>query len=123
MDQTFPNVSRTTRPFSLDIDDEIRSTAKVTTATAYKIGDLLTLSAANVLTHAADAGTWDVICGMTLTADEATAAAANGTEIPMYLGGVFNIQAVSIAGTALTTDQYAAAKAKASLNRIELAEI
>ncbi|MHA3082135.1 hypothetical protein ACX1NX_02910 [Acinetobacter sp. ANC 5383] len=123
MTQTyFGDVNRTTRPFSLDASKERRSTAKPTTATAYKVGDLLTLSAANVLTHATDASTWNVICGMDLTAAEATAMAANGGEFPIYHGGEFNIEAISIEGTALTTGQYTAAKAKATLNKIEFVE-
>ena len=56
-------------------------------------------------------------------AAEATAAAANGTEIPVYNGGVFNIEAVSIAGTALATSKYDAARAKASKNNIELSKV
>ena len=84
MTQTyFGDVTRTARPFSLNASKERRSTAKPTTATAYNIGDLLVLSSANVLTHAADASTWDVICGMNLTAAEATAMAADGGEFPI----------------------------------------
>lgn len=119
----FPDVSRTTRAFSLDAEKERISHGLVTTATAYNIGDLLVLSASNVLTHATDESTWDVVCGMTLTAAEATTAATNGTKIPFYLGGSFNIEAISMEGTALTTGQYEAVQAKATLNRIEFAEI
>jgi hypothetical protein len=41
------NTSRTTRPFNLDGKTR-KANAKVTTNTAYKIGDLLSVSAANV---------------------------------------------------------------------------
>ena len=115
--------SHQSRPFNLDVSKTRRANGKVNTATAYKEGDLLAVSAANVLTHATDESTWDVICGATLTAEQATAAAANDTEIPVYNGGVFNIEAVSIAGTALATRKYDAARAKASTNNIELSKV
>lgn len=117
------SASTTSRPLSLDAEKERKANAKVTTNVAYKRGDLLTLSSSNVLTHAADASTWSVICCFDMTQAESTTAASNGTEIPVWTGGVFNIAAVSISGTALATNQYAAARAKATLNRIELAEI
>lgn len=120
---TTVSATHQSRPFNLDVGKTRRANALVTTATAYKEGDLLALSATNVLTHATDASTWDVVCGATLTAAEATAAAAAATEIPVYMGGVFNIEAISIAGTALTTAQYAAARAKASKNNIELSKV
>lgn len=117
------STSHSSRPFNLDVGKTRKTNAKVTTATAYKEGDLLTLSAANVLTHAADASTWSVICGATLTAAEATIAAANGTEIPIYIGGIYSVEAVSISGAALATNQYAAARAQASINNIELSKV
>ncbi|WP_336936511.1 hypothetical protein [Acinetobacter beijerinckii] len=117
------NTSRTTRPFNLDVGKTRKANAKVTTNTAYKIGDLLSVSAANVLTHAADASTWSVICGATLTAAEATIAAANNTEIPIYIAGIYSVEAVSISGTALATNQYAATRAQATKNNIELAKV
>ena len=42
------NTSRTTRPFNLDVGKTRKANAKVTTNTAYKIGDLLSVSAANI---------------------------------------------------------------------------
>ena len=117
------SATTTRRLLILDNDKLRRANAKVTTATAYKKGDLLTLSAANVLTHATDESTWDVICGQDVTAAEATIKAANGIEIPMYFGGVFNIEAVSLNGTLLTTAKYDAARAKATKNKIELSKV
>ena len=118
-----PPISVTSKRLILDNEKLRRANAKVTTATAYKYGDLLTLSAANVLTHATDEKTWDVICGQDVTAAEATIKAADGIEIPMYYGGVFNVEAVSLGGTLLTTVQYAAARAKATKNKIELSKV
>lgn len=118
-----PPISVTSQRLILDNEKLRRANAKVTTATAYKYGDLLTLSAANVLAHATDESTWDVICGQDVTAAEATIKAANGIEIPMYFGGVFNIEAVSLNGTLLTTAKYDAARAKATKNKIELSKV
>lgn len=120
---TTVSTTHNSRPFILDTGKTLKANAKVTTATAYKEGDLLTLSAANVLTHGTDASTWNVICAVTLTAEEATAVASNGTEIPVYIGGVFSIEAISLAGTALATNQYDAARAQASKNNIQLAKV
>lgn len=48
------SVTRETRPFILDVEKLRRANAKVTAAKAYKAGDLLTLSDANVVDLAAD---------------------------------------------------------------------
>ena len=117
-----PPITVTSQRLILDNEKLRRANAKVT-ATAYKYGDLLTLSTANVLTHATDESTWDVICGADVTAAEATIKAADGIEIPVYYGGVFNVEAVSLGGTLLTTAQYAAARAKATKNKIELSKV
>ena len=118
-----PPITVTSQRLILDNEKLRRANAKVTTATAYKYGDLLTLSDTNVLAHATDEKTRDVICGQDVTAAEATIKAANGIEIPMYFGGVFNIEAVSLNGTLLTTAKYDAARAKATKNKIELSKV
>ncbi len=118
-----PPIAVTSVRLILDNEKLRRGNAKVTTATAYKYGDLLALSDANVLTHATDESTWDVICGQDVTAAEATIKAANGIEIPMYFGGVFNIEAVALNGTLLITAKYDAARAKATKNKIELSKV
>ena len=120
---TTVSATHESRPFNLDVGKTRRVNAKVTTATAYKEGDLLALSAENVLTQAADESSWDVICGATLTAEQATEAAAKGTEIPYFIGGVFSVEAVSISGTLLAANKYDAARAKASTNNIELSKV
>lgn len=117
------DVTRSTRPLILDVEKLRRANSLPTTATAYKKGDLLTLSNANVLTHAADASTWDVICGQDVTATQATQMAANGIELPIYYGGVFSVEGVTINGTLLNTNQYLAARAKATKNKIELSKV
>ena len=118
-----PPITVTSQRLILDNEKLRRANAKVTTDTVYKYGDLLTLSAANVLTHATDESTWDVIYGADVTAAEAIIKAADGIEIPMYYGGVFSVEAVSLGGTLLTTAQYDAARAKATKNKIELSKV
>ena len=118
-----PPISVTSVRLILDNEKLRRANAKVATATAYKYGDLLVLSEANVLTHATDEKTWDVICGQNITAAEATIKAADGVEIPIYYGGVFNIEAVSLNGTLLATAKYDASRAKATKNKIELSKV
>ncbi|UXI52678.1 hypothetical protein [Acinetobacter variabilis] len=123
MSQVIPKITVQSKKLVLDNEKLRRANAKVTTATAYKKGDLLTLSDANVLTHAADEKTWDVICGQDVTAAEATIKAADGIEIPVYYGGVFSIKAVSLNGTLLAAEEYDAARAQATKNKIELSKV
>ena len=123
MSQVIPKITVQSKKLILDNEKLRRANAKVTTATAYKKGDLLTLSDANVLTHATDEKTWDVICGQDVTAAEATIKAADGIEIPVYYGGVFSIEAVSLNGTLLAAEEYDAARAQATKNKIELSKV
>ena len=90
---------------------------------AYKKGDLLALTEANVASHATDEKTWDVICGRDVTAAEATAMVTNGVEFDIFYAGKFNAAAVSLNGTKLAANKIAAARAKAIKNRIELAKV
>ena len=119
----FANTTHTNQELSLDAGKERTSSALPTTATAYKKGDLLALSEANVLTHATDEKTWDVICGRDVTAAEATAMVTNGVEFDIFYAGKFNAAAVSLNGTKLAANKIAAARAKAIKNRIELAKV
>ena len=123
MSQVIPNITVQSKKLVLDNEKLRRANAKVTTATAYKKGDLLALSEANVLTHAADEKTWDVICSQDVTAAEATIKAAAGIEIPVYYGGTFSIEAVSLNGTLLAATKYDTARAKATKNKIELSKV
>lgn len=123
MSQVIPKITVQSKKLVLDNEKLRRANAKVTTATAYKKGDLLTLSDANVLTHATDEKAWDVICGQDVTAAEATIKAADGIEIPVYYGGVFSIEAVSLNGTLLAAEEYDAARAQATKNKIELSKV
>ena len=117
------SATTTRRLLILDNDKLRRANAKVTTATAYKKGDLLALSEANVASHATDEKTWDVICGRDVTAAEATAMVTNGVEFDIFYAGKFNAAAVSLNGTKLAANKIAAARAKAIKNRIELAKV
>lgn len=117
------SVTSETRPFILDVTKLRRANAKVTTATAYKAGDLLVLSDTNVLTHATDEKTWNVVCGQDVTTVQATQMALDGVEIPIYFGGVFSIEAVRLSGVYLASAKYDAARAKATLNQIEFSKV
>lgn len=117
------SVTRETRPFNLDVTKLRRANAKVTAAKAYKAGDLLTLSDANVVDHAVDEKTWNVVCGQDVTAVQATQMASDGVEIPVYFGGVFSIEAVCLAGVYLDPLKYDTARAKATLNNIEFSKV
>ena len=75
------SVTRETRPFNLDVEKLRRANAKVTAAKAYKAGDLLTLSDVNVVDHATDEKTWNVVCGQDVTATQATQMAADGVSL------------------------------------------
>lgn len=119
----FANTTTVNQDLSLDVGLERTTTALVTTATAYKKGDLLALSDVNVLTHAVDEKTWDVICKNDITAAEATEMAAASVETPVLYAGKVNVAAVALNGTKLATNKYAAARAKATKNRIELAKV
>ena len=77
------NVTRESRIFILDTEKLRRANAKVTAAKAYKAGDLLTLSAANVVDHAVDEKAWTVVCGRDVSTVEATQMAADGVELPI----------------------------------------
>ncbi len=121
--QYVPPVSFTTKRLVLDNEKLRRANAKVTAGTSYNYGDLLVLSDDNLLTHAADESSWDVICGQNVTAAEATIKAADGIEIPVYYGGVFNVEAVSLNGTLLDKSKYDAVRAKATKNKIEFSKV
>lgn len=94
-----------------------------TTATAYKRGDLVAVSAANVATHAADAGAWQAIVVEDVSAAQATAHVAAGLEIPVYVQGAFDVDVVTLNGTALNAGQKTTARAKALTNKIELRKV
>lgn len=117
------NGSTTRRLLILDNQKLRRANAKVTTATAYKQGDLLVLSEENVASHATDEKTWEVICGQDITAAEATAMAAAGIEMTIHFGGVFSVEGVSLAGVLLEPAKYDAVRAQATKNKIELAKV
>lgn len=94
-----------------------------TTATAYKRGDLVAVSAANVATHAADAGAWQAIVAEDVTAAQATAHVTAGLEMPVYVQGAFDVDVVTLNGVALDATQKTAARAKALTNKIELRKV
>lgn len=84
---------------------------------------MLTLSDVNVVDHATDEKTWNVVCGQDVTATQATQMAADGVEIPIYFGGVYNIESICLAGVYLDPSKYDSARAKATLNNIEFSKV
>lgn len=100
---------------------------KPTTNTAYKRGDLIAISAANVASHPAInsgvVGAWHAICAVDMTAAQATAHVNAGLEMPIYVQGAYDIAVVTVNGTPLTTGQYDAVRAQAETNKIELRKV
>lgn len=73
-----------------------------TTATAYKRGDVVIVDGAtNVATHPTTATGYHAIVAQDVSAAQATAHAAAGIEIPVYVGGEFNAFECSVDGTKL----------------------
>lgn len=121
-------ITQTITTNQLVVGDGVRTeNAKVKTATAYKRGDLLNVSANNVADHPAITtdvvGDWNAIAVSDFTAEQATYHAANGLEMPIYVQGAFDIALVTVNGIALTTAQYDAVRAQALENKIELRKV
>ena len=110
-------------PLIVDAAGVRMANALPSTATAYKQGDLLVLSATNVLTLATDPAVWDVVAALDVTAAQATAHAAAGVEIPVYTQGAFNVDAVSLGGVLLANNQKAAARSRATKNKLEFRKV
>ncbi|MGM8890661.1 hypothetical protein ACS8FA_07410 [Psychrobacter sp. 1Y1] len=108
----------TEQPLTVDVAP-ITDSVVPTTATAYKRGDLLVIAAGtNVATHSnTETGAqadWHVICLADVTAEQATAKAAAGIEMPVYVAGKFDVDQVKLNGTALDATQKLAARAYAN---------
>ena len=121
-------ITQTITTNQLVVGDGVRTeNAKVKTATAYKRGDLLNVSANNVADHPTITtdvvGDWNAIAVSDFTAEQATYHAANGLEMPIYVQGAFDIALVTVNGVALTTAQYDAVRAQALENKIELRKV
>jgi len=112
----------------LVVGDGVRTeNAKVKTATAYKRGDLLVVSTANVADHPTVTegvvGDWNAIAVSDFTAEQATYHAGNNLQMPIYVQGAFDIAVVTVNGAPLTTAQYDAVRAQALKNKIELRKV
>ena len=121
-------ITQTITTNQLVVGDGVRTeNAKVKTATVYKRGDLLNVSANNVADHPTITtdvvGDWNAIAVSDFTAEQATYHAANGLEMPIYAQGAFDIALVTVNGIALTTAQYDAVRAQALENKIELRKV
>lgn len=123
-------ITETVESRQLVVGDGVRTeNAKPTAATAYKRGDLIAVSAANVATHpAVDSetdvvGDWHAIIVEDMTAAQSTYHAANGLEMPIYVQGAFDIAVVKVNGTKLITNQIDAVRAQGLKNKIELRKV
>ncbi len=108
----------TEQPLTVDVAP-ITDSVVPTAATAYKRGDLLVIAAGtNVATHSnTESGAqadWHVICLADVTAEQATAKAAAGIEMPVYVAGKFDVAEVKLNGVALDATQKLAARAYAN---------
>lgn len=108
----------TEQPLTVDVAP-ITDSVMPTAATAYKRGDLLMIAAGtNVATHSnTESGAqadWHVICLADVTAEQATAKAAAGIEMPVYVAGKFDVAEVKLNGVALDATQELAARAYAN---------
>lgn len=73
-----------------------------TTGVAYKRGDVVIVDGAtNVATHPLTATGYHAIVAQDVSAAQATALAAAGIEMPVYVGGEFNAFECSVNGTKL----------------------
>ena len=121
-------ITQTITTNQLVVGDGVRTeNAKVKTATVYKRGDLLNVSANNVADHPTITtdvvGDWNAIAVSDFTAEQATYHAANNLEMPIYVQGAFDIAVVTVNGAPLTTAQYDAVRAQALKNKIELRKV
>lgn len=86
-----------------------------TTATAYKRGDLVTVDGAtNVATHPVGATGFHAIVAENVSAEQATAHAAAGVEIPVYVAGEFDAFECRVNGTKLNKADRLKARAHAT---------
>ncbi|OTG79403.1 hypothetical protein [Acinetobacter sp. ANC 4648] len=121
-------ITQTIVSTQLVVGDGLRTeNAKVTTATAYKRGDLLFVDTANVAKHpTVTAGVvedWNAIAVSDFTVEQSTYHALNNLEMPIYVQGAFDIDVVTIKGAALITAQIDAVRAQALINKIELRKV
>lgn len=123
MPSTLVSGSITSASLVVDADGIRTENTKPTTATAYKRGDLLIISASNVATLATDPAVWNAIAALDVSSAQATTHAANSLEIPIYTQGAFDVNQIYLSGVLLADNQKDAARAAAIKNRIELRKV
>ncbi|NNP71260.1 hypothetical protein [Acinetobacter sp. Ac_5812] len=121
-------ITQTIESRQLVVGDGVRTeNVKPTTATAYKRGDLIAVSDANVASHptvtSGVVGDWHAIVIEEMTAEQSSYHAANGLEMPIYVQGAFDIAVVTVNGNKLTTNQLDAVRAQGLKNKIELRKV
>lgn len=121
-------ITETIESRQLVVGDGVRTeNAKPTAGVAYKRGDLVAVSAANVATHPAITsgvvGDWQAIVVGDMTAEQSTYHANNGLEMPIYVQGAYDLAVVTVNGVKLTAGQYDAVRAQGLNNKIELRKV
>lgn len=121
-------ITETIESRQLIVGDGVRTeNTKPTTGVAYKRGDLIAVSAANVASHptvtSGVVGDWQAIVVEDMTAEQSTYHANNGLEMPIYVQGAYDLSVVTVNGTKLTAGQYDAVRAQGLNNKIELRKV
>lgn len=121
-------ITETIESRQLVVGNGIRTeNAKPSSGVAYKRGDLVEISAENVVSHptvtTGVVGDWQAIVVEDMTAEQSTYHANNGLEMPIYVQGAYDLAVVTVNGNKLTTDQYDAVRAQGFKNKIELRKV
>ncbi|WP_287906523.1 hypothetical protein [Acinetobacter sp.] len=121
-------ITETIESRQLVVGNGIRTeNAKPSSGVAYKRGDLVEISAENVVSHptvtTGVVGDWQAIVVEDMTAEQSTYHANNGLEMPIYVQGAYDLAVVTVNGNKLTTDQYDAVRAQGLKNKIELRKV
>jgi hypothetical protein len=119
-----PTITVTVTTSRLEVGNDVQtSSALVTSGIVISRGDLLKLSATNVLTLATAANDWDVIAVTSMTAVQTTAQAAAAMQIPVFNQGEFDIAGIKLGGVVLTPAQHNDAQARGTVRNIELRKV
>ncbi|SPL70314.1 hypothetical protein [Acinetobacter stercoris] len=115
-----PTLTRTHQRLILDNEKLLVTNARLDKGYSYKQGDLLVISDINRYMPAQDESFYHAICGQDVTLEEAEIKDINGIEVPIYLSGIFNIEAVTVCGNPVPKAKYDSARSAGNENKIIL---